>query len=59
MTVPVIKPFDISSMATEAMSEEEAFKIEMAHGMKVMMSKDAVEGPKAFMEKRPAVFKGE
>ena len=45
--------------ATESMSEEEAFKIEMGHGMKVMMSKDAVEGPKAFMEKRPAVFTGE
>ena len=45
--------------ATESMSEEDAFKIEMEHGMKVMMSKDAVEGPKAFMEKRPAVFSGE
>ena len=45
--------------ATESMSEEDAFKIEMGHGMKVMMSKDAVEGPKAFMEKRAAVFTGE
>jgi enoyl-CoA hydratase len=45
--------------ATEAMSEEDAFKIEMEHGMKVMMSKDAIEGPKAFMEKRAAVFTGE
>jgi enoyl-CoA hydratase len=44
---------------TEAMPEEEAFKIEMQHGLKVMSSKDAVEGPRAFMEKRPPVFKGE
>ena len=40
------------------MPEEEAFKIEMQHGLKVMSSKDAVEGPRAFMEKRPAEFRG-
>ncbi len=45
--------------ATETLPEEEGFKIEMEQGMKVMMSKDAVEGPKAFMEKRPPVFTGE
>jgi len=45
--------------ATETLSEEEAFKVEMGHGIKVMMSKDAAEGPRAFLEKRDPVFTGE
>ena len=44
---------------TEAMPEDDAFAIEMRHGGKVMASKDAAEGPRAFLEKRDPVFTGE
>ena len=43
---------------TEAMPEQEAFAIEMAHGGKVMASNDAAEGPRAFLEKRAPNFTG-
>jgi len=48
-----------SVLASDALTEEEAFKREMDIGMAVMSSKDAREGPKAFLEKRPANFMGE
>jgi enoyl-CoA hydratase len=43
---------------TEAMPEAEAFGIEQKYGMQVMSSKDAAEGPRAFLEKRKPVFTG-
>ncbi|HEX9034401.1 MAG TPA: crotonase/enoyl-CoA hydratase family protein [Streptosporangiaceae bacterium] len=44
---------------TEGMPENEAFALEAQIGMKVFMSADAKEGPRAFAEKRPAVFTGQ
>jgi len=41
---------------TETMSEAEAFEWESAHGMAVMSSQDAKEGPLAFKEKRVPNF---
>lgn len=44
---------------TEGMPEDEAFKIDGEVGMAVFKTKDAKEGPRAFAEKRKAVFTGE
>ncbi len=43
---------------TETLPEAEAFAIEQRHGMPVMGSDDAKEGPRAFFEKREPNFTG-
>jgi enoyl-CoA hydratase len=54
-----VKGIKESAYAADALPEAEAFAKEFEIGMVVMASRDAREGPRAFLEKRPANFTGE
>ena len=53
-----VKNIKRSIIETEFLPEAEAYKREMELGMEVMSSKDAREGPRAFLEKRKPNYTG-
>ncbi|GAC1610202.1 MAG: crotonase/enoyl-CoA hydratase family protein [Mycobacteriales bacterium] len=53
-----VKAVKRSLSATEGLPEDQALAIELEIGMQVFATEDAKEGPRAFAEKRPAVFVG-
>jgi len=53
-----VRNIKASVLAADALPEADAYARELELGMEVMASKDAREGPKAFLEKREPNYTG-
>ena len=53
-----VRAIKASAKACLGLPEREAMDVEARHAAPVFRSRDAIEGPKAFMEKRPPVYEG-
>jgi enoyl-CoA hydratase len=53
-----VRNIKASVLAADALAESDAYRRELDLGMEVMASRDAREGPRAFLEKREPDFTG-
>jgi enoyl-CoA hydratase len=53
-----VKAIKAGARAAIGLPEAEAMEVELRHGGPVFRTQDAIEGPRAFMEKRQPQFQG-